>query len=290
MLVKVISPRTGEEKIRTAVYCRVSTLQECQESSLQSQEDFFRHYIEADSRLKQAGLYVDKKSGTTEHREGFQKMIAAAKDGRFDRVVCKSISRFSRNAVDLLGYCELLEGLGINVIFLKENLDTARKTDTIILRLMAALAQNESQSISENIRLANRKRFLAEEKRCTARRCFGYRTEGAILRPDENAPAVRLIYELFLAGESYPCICQKLKDQGIKNHRGQPLTTSGLRYILQNEAYTGDRILLKHQRKSLFDHRVTNENMIRLKGDHDPIVEREVWEKVQEKLKARKTK
>lgn len=264
-------------------YCRVSTLQESQEVSLDSQASFFREYIEADPRLIFAGIYADRKSGTTEHRSQFQKMIEDAQQGQIDRVVCKSISRFSRKAVDVLRYCELLESCGVTVVFLRENLDTANKSATILLRLMAALAQSESQSISENIRLASRKRCQAGKYSPGSHQCFGYRAAEGKLRPDENAPAVRLIYTLFLEGHSCRTICQRLKALGIKNRQGRDLTVPGIRYILKNETYAGDKALLKHQRRSLLDSTITGENIIYLKDDHTPIITREIWAAAQRK-------
>ena len=290
MIVKRIAPRAKGRTIRIAAYCRVSTLGESQEGSLESQAAFFQEYIKARPRLVLAGIYADKKSGTTGKRPGFLHLLEDARAGKIDRVVCKSLSRFSRNVVDALEYCEVLGNMGINVRFLREDLDTARRSTALILRLMAALAQNESLSISKNVRTSNRRRFLEGRYNPGNQTCFGYRARDGRLLPDGNAPAVRLIFSLFLSGAGYGQICQKLREMGIKNRQGRDMTREGIRYILQNEAYIGDKALLKHQRKSLFDHRITGENAIYLKNDHPAIVERKVWEQVQEKLAARKRK
>ena len=231
-------------------------------------------YINADPALDFSGIYSDKKSGTTENRPGFQSMIDDAVDGKIDRILCKSISRFSRNIVDALHYIEVLSSHGINVIFLKEHLDTATGSTRIILRLMAVLAQNESQSISDNVRSSNLKRV--ENGSIGSRSCFGHDVVDGKLVPNADADTVRLIFSLAVEGNSYQKIANVLHEQ-----LGKPFTSSGIRYILRNEAYKGDRALLKQQRKGLFDKRRDGKNTVYLEQDHEGIVDREVRERAQ---------
>ena len=270
--------------LRIAAYCRVSTLQESQDGSLASQQDFFKEYIAGSPSLLLTEIYADKQSGTTGNRKEFRRMMADAQQGKFDQILCKSLSRFSRNVVETLKCCEILETAGVNVIFLRENLDTANKTTLLLLRLMAVLAQGESQAISENIRKANHKRFLEGRYSPGSHACLGYQARSGRLVPDENAPAIRMIFQDFAAGKSCSHICQKLKALGIKSHRGKDITIQSLKYILSNETYTGDKALLKHQRLSPFDKHLTDKNLIYLKDDHEPIIDRELWNKAQERL------
>lgn len=117
MKITRVTP-TNDRLIRTAAYCRVSTLQEIQEDSLESQTEYFKNLIEGDPNLEFAGIYADKKSGTKDDREAFQRMIDDALEGKIDRILCKSVSRFSRNVVDALHYIEVLDTHGVNVVFL----------------------------------------------------------------------------------------------------------------------------------------------------------------------------
>lgn len=241
---------------------------------MENQTAYFENYINADPELEFSGIYSDKKSGTTENRPGFQSMIDDAVAGKIDRILCKSISRFSRNIVDALHYIEVLSSHGVNVVFLKEHLDTATGSTKIILRLMAVLAQNESQSISDNIRSSNAKRVVGGS--VGSRACFGYDVVDGKLIPNADADIVRLIFALSLEGNGNQKIANTINDQ-----LGKRFSAGGVRYILRNEAYKGDRALLKQQRKGLFDKRRDGKNMVYLEQDHEGIVDTETWEKVQ---------
>ena len=147
-------------KKRVAAYCRVSTLLEEQEDSFETQVSYYKAFIEANDEWEFAGIYSDEKSGTkAENRPGFQKLVRDALDGKVDYILCKSISRFSRNIVDCQKYVKLLHGNGVDVKFEKENLDTASPSCSMMLSFLSAIAQDESRSISENVRWAYRERF-----------------------------------------------------------------------------------------------------------------------------------
>ena len=135
-------------KKRVAAYCRVSTLLEEQEDSFETQVSYYKAFIEANDEWEFAGIYSDEKSGTkAENRPGFQKLVRDALDGKVDYILCKSISRFSRNIVDCQKYVKLLHGNGVDVKFEKENLDTASPSCSMMLSFLSAIAQDESRSI-----------------------------------------------------------------------------------------------------------------------------------------------
>ncbi len=139
---------------------------------------------------------------------------------------------------------------------------------------MAVLAQNESQSISDNVRSSNAKRV--QNGTIGGRACFGYDVVDGKMVPNADAEIVRLIFALSLEGNGYQKIANVLHEQ-----LGRQFSPGGVRYILRNEAYKGDRALLKQQRKGLFDKWRDGKNMVYIEGDHAPIVDPEVWEKVQ---------
>lgn len=213
--MKIITkPRTRDmRKRRIAAYCRVSTLLEVQEDSLETQTAHYKNYIEANPYWEFAGVFADKKTGTdSEHRTGFQKMIDLACAGKIDTIMTKSVSRFSRNLVNTLHYVEVLNSHGVNVIFEKEGLDSANPSSAMVFSFLAAIAQNESQSISANIRNATRKRYERGEYSAGSHQCFGYKAVDGKLVPDEDADIVRAIFSMYLEGNSCAEIAQKRKN------------------------------------------------------------------------------
>lgn len=285
--MKIITkPRTRDmRKRRIAAYCRVSTLLEVQEDSLETQTAHYKNYIEANPDWEFVGVFADKKTGTdSEHRTGFQKMIDLACAGKIDTIMTKSVSRFSRNLVNTLHYVEVLNSHGVNVIFEKEGLDSANPSSAMVFSFLAAIAQNESQSISANIRNATRKRYERGEYSAGSHQCFGYKAVDGKLVPDEDADIVRAIFSMYLEGNSCAGIAQKLKELGVSGRTGQPLSMAGINYILRNEVYAGDKELLKSQRKELFSGAEMKDESIYLENDHEAIVDRDIWDAVQKRL------
>lgn len=150
---------------RVAAYIRVSTHSEEQENSFEIQRAYFDEYLKSHTGLSSAGIYADYDvSGTTiKKREGMQALLLSCKKGRVDRIICKSISRFSRNALEFLQIIQILNENGVTAFFEKENLDTGKALNDIVVTALAAIAEEESISISENIIWANKKRYVAGE-------------------------------------------------------------------------------------------------------------------------------
>lgn len=283
-------PRNRDlHKKRVAAYCRVSTLLEEQEDSFETQVSYYRSFIEANEDWEFAGIYSDEKSGTkAENRGGFQKLIRDALDGRVDYILCKSISRFSRNIVDCQKYVKLLHGNGVDVRFEKENLDTANPSCSMMLSFLSTIAQDESRSISENVRWGYRERFKRGEYNLGNNRILGYDCVDGKLVPNQYAEGVRTIYELYLEGQPVESIRRLLSDVGVVTKKGTPLSHHDILYILQNETYRGDKLLQKQPPKDFLtkkpDKSKPHESAY-LENDHEAIVEPKVWDAVQEKIK-----
>ena len=276
-------------KKRVAAYCRVSTLLEEQEDSFETQVSYYRAFIEANEEWEFAGIYSDEKSGTkAENRPGFQKLIRDALDGKVDYFLVKSISRFSRNIVDCQRYVKLLHGNGVDVKFEKENLDTGNPSCSMMLSFLSAIAQDESRSISENVRWAYRERFKRGEYNLGNNRILGYDSVDGRLVPNQDADGVRAIYELYLEGQPIEEIRRILADIGVVTKKGTPLSHHNILYILQNEAYRGDKLLQKQPPKDFLtkkpDKTKPHESKY-LENDHEAIVEPKVWDAVQERIK-----
>ena len=279
-------PRVRDQhKKRVAAYCRVSTTLEEQEESYEAQLDYYTRIIQAHEDWDFAGVYSDEKSGTkASNRPGFQRLIKDSLNGKVDYILVKSISRFSRNIVDCQKYANLLHGNGVDVHFDKENLDTADPSCTMMFSFLSAIAQDESRSISENVKWGYRERFKRGEYNLGNNRILGYDCVEGKLVPNQDADAVRMIFHMYLEGKSIEEIRRLLTDYGIRTKKGQPLSHNNILYILQNETYVGDKLLQKQPPKDFLtkkpDERTQYESHY-LENDHEAIVSRDIWDAVQ---------
>ena len=217
---------TGEiRKKRVAAYCRVSTDSDEQETSYDIQVEHYREYINRHPGWELVGIYADDGiSGTnTKKREEFNRLIEDCMAGKIDMVVTKSISRFARNTLDCLSYIKQLKDKNIPVYFEKENIDTMDSKGDIMLTIMASLAQNESQSLSQNVRLGLQYRYQEGKVQVCTNRFLGYDKdeEGKLVVNPKEAEVVKRIFREFLEGKSYYAIGQGLTRDGIKTAAGK---------------------------------------------------------------------
>ena len=287
---QAIAPKAVEREIqRTCCYIRVSTNHEEQEDSFEAQRNHYETLIHANPSMSYAGTYADEGvSGTgTEHREGFKQMLADAEKHMFDQILTKSISRFGRNTVDTLQAVRRLKDLGIGVRFEKEGVWTLDGTGELLLVILSSLAQQESQSISENVKMGIRYRFQEGKHFVNCSRFLGYdKVDGRLVINPEEAATVRRIYALFLNGYSVDMIASQLTREGIPTGAGKttwyPTT---VRYILSNEKYAGDLRLQKTVVPNFLTHRSkrnTGEaDQYYVENSHDPIVPRDVFDMAQ---------
>ena len=294
-----ISRKRDQHKKRVAAYCRVSTLLEEQEDSIETQSNYYQSYIASHEDWDFAGIYSDEKSGLdAEKRKGFQQMIKDALEGRVDYILVKSVSRFSRNVVDCQKYLNLLHGNGVDVYFEKENINTADPSSSMLLSIMSVFAQNESKSISENVKWSIRERVRRGEynlgNNCN-NRMLGYDSIGGKLIPNQDATVVRAIFSLFLEGRTVADIQKLLASHGVIGKNGKALTASGITYILTNETYVGDKLLQKRAPKNMLTKQPEKGRMKKrtydsnyLVDDHAGIISRAVWEATQRKLQMKR--
>ncbi|HCW22910.1 MAG TPA: hypothetical protein DGX96_04365 [Lachnospiraceae bacterium] len=290
----------GRDKIRVAAYCRVSTDSDEQEISFETQVEVYERKIRANPAWEYAGVYTDEGiTGTkASKRPGFQKMIKDAEDGKIDRIITKSISRFARNTLDCIGYVRHLKDIGTTILFEKENIDTGSAYSEMLLTVLAAFAQEESRSISANITWGVRKRFEEGKERWA--NVYGYRknfdTGETYIIVEDEAKVVRLIFGLYEKGMSTPVIGRELEKRGIPTPSGKKVWDSALvRSLLVNDKYCGDLILQKYVTTDHLTHTfVKNDGeevpMYYIKDHHKPIVSREQFNRVQEILECRNRK
>lgn len=287
-IIRVAAQRR-REKLHVAVYCRVSTKKEEQEDSLEAQRMAYTGRIGLRSDWMLADVYSDSISGlSAEKRPAFMRMIQDAMDGKIDRILCKSISRFSRNVAECKKYTDLLRNRNITVEFEKEHISTDDPTCSFIFSLMSAIAENESRSISENVKWGIRERVKRGEYNLGNNRILGYDSVKGKLVPNKDAEVVKTIFALYLEGRSIEEIRRLI---GAQTRSGRPISHSNILYILTNETYKGDKLLQKTHPKDLITKRpdptVPFESSY-LTGDHEAIVEKKLWDAVQQKIEENK--
>ena len=239
--VQVIQPIQQQPKrLRVAAYARVSSDSTDQLNSLSVQVDYYTHLIQENPNWDFAGIYADEGiTGTsTKHREQFNRLLDDCRAGLIDRVLVKSASRFARNTADALASVREMKSLGVTVVFEKEGFDTETSNGEMILSMICSVAQEESLSISKNMKWGIRKRMQSGTY-VTASTPFGYRQENRKLIPYEpEALVVRFIYAQYLAGESVARITKLLNSQYPKE--AGAWNPPAVQSILTNEKYRGD--------------------------------------------------
>lgn len=296
---KILTPeyKTQEEEhlLRVAAYCRVSTKSDEQYTSYETQVAVYSQKIQNEPGWAFAGIYADRGlSGTqAERRPQFLRMIEDCENGKIDAIICKSVSRFSRNTLDAVNYIRHLQGLGIRLIFEKEGIDTDKQFSEVLMTVLAAFAQEESHSHSENVRWGKRKRL--QQGHALLIECYGYRKVGENYEiVPEQAEAVRLIFNEYEHGTSVPTICRMLKEKGYPMPDGQNKVwdESHIHYMIANEKYAGDLLTQKYYKKSFMDYRVyRNEGQLTsklLKKHHEAIIPRAQFNRCNAILELRK--
>lgn len=288
----------SRQKLRVAAYCRVSTDSEEQINSYKNQLAYYTEKINSKTEWKFAGIYADEGiTGTSmKHREDFKRMLRACREGRIDLILCKSVSRFGRNSVDVLRTIRALRERGIGVMFEKEGVDTRTMNSELILAFHSAFSQSESESISGNVRWGLRKAY-ENGTISIGPNLYGFRKgqEGAVEIDEEKAEVIRQIARWFLDGDSLHAIVDKLAQRQIPSPKGKDTwSTATLRSLLTNEKYKGDALLQKTYRPSLFsDRAVQNDGDLPKYYVEDVlprILEPEVFDRVQEELAKRSAK
>lgn len=284
----------SQTNIRVAAYCRVSTGDESQQTSYTTQKAFYKDLITRKPGWIFAGIYADEaKSGTNrEHREEFNRMIKDAMDGKLDYIVTKSISRFARNTIDSLTCTRELRQLKppVGIYFEKENIDTLDAKGELILTILSALAQDESRSISDNIRWSIQKKFQSGVPHINLKRMLGYElgeNKQWVIMP-EQAEIIRYIFDRFVKGQTANKIARELNQMEKFTVNGKKWSASSILIVLRNEKYVGDIEMQKTITKDFLTHRSSINKgeapRYYVKNHHVGIIDRVTWDKVQTML------
>ena len=262
----------------------------------EAQVSHYTEYIKSKPEWQMVEVYVDDGiSGTnTAKRDEFNRMIADCEAGKIDLILTKSISRFSRNTLDCLKYTRKLKALNIAVFFEKENINTMDSKGEVLLTIMASLAQQESESLSANVRMGIQYRNQQGKVQINHNWFLGYTkdAEGNLVIDPEQAEIVRRIYREYLEGASFLQIKRSLEADGIPNGAGHlKWHESNIHQILTNEKYIGDALLQKTYPVSILDKKraANNGEMPKyyVEGSHKAIIDRDVFMKVKAEIARR---
>ena len=288
--VQIIQPYQPQSDAleKVAAYCRVSTDSKDQLNSYHTQIGYYTNFIAQHPGWELVDIYADEGiTGTSlEKRDEFKRMLADCRAGKISRILVKSVSRFARNTLELIETTRELKELGVVVVFEEQGIDTAQMLGEMQLTLLAMAAQEESTSISKNMRWSIQKRMDAGTYLGNTAP-YGYRLEKGQLKIEETeAAVVRRIFERRLSGMGQVAITQELNRQGIQPRDGKPWTVYRVRYILSNERYIGDSLFQKKyiadplSHKSVRNHGERDQYYIH--NTHEGIISRETFQKVQE--------
>ena len=295
MAPRVITiPAANQEtarKLRVAAYTRVSSNSKDQEHSFAAQNAYFSKLITDNPDWELADIYADQGiTGTSiDKRDDFLRMMEDCRKGRIDRILVKSSSRFARNTKESLAAVRELKSLNISVYFEEQNIDTAQVSGEVLIAMFAALAQRESEAISERVRWSYRVR-MSKGRFSTCKAPYGYRLVKDHLEIQEDeASIIRHIFDRYLAGVSMENIAKEITALGCPTRDGtQYWQLTSIQYILQNEKYVGDSLLGKTYTTLTLPHRkIENKGegvQYFIEGSHPPIVSRTVFDKAQQLL------
>ncbi|MDR3586162.1 MAG: recombinase family protein [Desulfosporosinus sp.] len=275
-----------EKELKVCAYVRVSTDQTEQKNSFSAQMEHYTAYIKNNPAWNFAGIYADQAlSGkNAAKRPEFMRMVTDAENKKFDLIITKSISRFARNTSDCLETVRKLKPLGINIFFEKENINTLNAESELMLSILSSVAEEELNSISQNMHWAYQRRFKQGKVMINATRFLGYDKDrnGNLIINEEQAAIVRRIFKDYLSGLGISLIAKGL--DGIKTISGKvKWAESTVRDIIKNEKYVGDALLQKTITKDFKKKRNKGEvPMYYVKDTHPAIVSRKDFEKAQE--------
>jgi len=218
-------------------------------------------------------------------------MIEECMAGHIDMIITKSISRFARNTLDCLKYIRLLKEKNIPVFFEKENINTMDSKGEVLLTIMASLAQQESESLSKNVKLGLQFRYQNGEVQVNHNRFMGYTKDenGHLIIVPSEAKVIKRIYLEYLQGSSLKQIGESLEADGILTAAGKSKwRPETIKKILKNEKYIGDALLQKtYTVDVLTKKRVQNNGIVPqyyVENNHEPIIPRDLYMQVQEEM------
>ena len=276
--------------MKVASYCRVSTDKEDQANSFESQQQYFQEYIARNPDWELYSIYADEgTSGTsTRKRIQFSRMIQDAHEGKFQLILTKEVSRFSRNIVDTLSYTRELKRIGVAVEFVADHINTMDGDGELRLSIMATMAQDESRKTSNRVVWGQTRQM--EKGVVFGRSLMGYDVkDGKLSIEPEGAELIRLIFQKYAVEQVGTAeIVRFLNREGYRTYHGGVWKSSAIIKILKNEKYVGDLVQKKTYTPDYLTHEKRSNRgqvpQIHIENHHEPIISREVWDLAQKRL------
>ena len=295
----ILSSRKDEyRRLRVAAYCRVSTDEEDQLNSLETQMQYYTSKIAENPNWTMVGIYADEGiTGTrADKRDKFMKLMRDCQKGKVDYILTKSTSRFARNTVDSLTWIRKLRAIGIGVFFEEQNLDSSKVENETLIGFFSVMAQSESESISGNVKWGIHKR-MRNGTYAVQFNMLGYKRgdDGEPYIIPEEAEVVREMFNRFLDGASLGQLKDFLERKQVLTRRGKSeWSISVIRGMLSNEKYVGDILYQKTYRADCISKKVkvNRGEMTRylVSNNHAPIIDRDTFNLVQAELSRRTSK
>ena len=280
--VHYIPANPPKSEKRVGIYCRVSTNSTEQLQSLVAQVSHLTKLTATIPQWLLSDVYMDiATSKTGSSRKEFNRMLADCKSHKLEIVITKDVSRFGRDTVEVLDAFNQLKALNVRVIFEGNSLDTANTDSDLMVAVMESIAQAENESRSENIRWGIKQRAAQGTSKFYDRKCYGFKhdKDGHLVIDEENAKNVKLIFNLYLSGQSVVGIIKELEKRKILSPTGKAKwCKSTIDVMLSNEKYTGDVELLKSGKSEV--HYLAS-------GNNPAIISKEMFEAVQIEKKRR---
>lgn len=285
-------------KLRVTYYARVSTEKDEQVHSLKNQIEYYSDFIKRNQMWTYVDGYIDEGiSGTSVNkRESFLKMISDAKLKKFDFIITKEISRFSRNTLDSIKYTQELLSYGVGVLFQSDNINTLMPDAELRLTIMSSIAQDEVRKISERVKFGF-KRAIEKGVVLGNNKIWGYRKDaGKLVIDEKEAEIVRLIFDMYATQNmGIRGISARLDNMGIRNNKGNPFSFSTIKNILTNPKYMGYYCGNKTHKfdYKLHDRKYLDQTEWVMYKDEEtvpPIVNEDIWQKANYILRGRSEK
>ena len=277
-----------DQQLRVAAYCRTSTNQEEQNSSLENQIAYYTAFIQSNPMWRFVAVYADQASGLhTKNRPAYRKLLRDCRKGKIDLILVKSLSRFGRDAREAISTIRKLKQMNVGIYIELGGIFTMKTPDSVI-DLYAAFAQAESQTRSESIKFGIQNRMRSGRTILNHRQFLGYTKgpDGVLQIVPEEAEIVRKIFELYIQGNGVRKIKKYLESHGIKTVTGKTeWSTSTIDRMLSNEKYVGQVLMQKtYTPDFLTGKQVKNtgqKEMYLVENAHEPIIDKETFDKVQ---------
>mgnify|MGYP002536577508 FL=1 len=293
-ITEITRQKPTPPQIRLAAYCRVSSDSSDQLHSFAAQIKYYSEYCKRHPEYKFVDIYADEGiTGTSmEKRDDFRRMLRDCKKGLIDRIIVKSMSRFARNTEEMLTALRALEQMEVSVYFEEQGLDTKSMNSEMFATFPGMVAQQESVSISQNMRWSYKKRMESGEFNCCAP-AYGFDLiNGKLVINETEAAVIRRIFNLYLEGIGMQAIANILNNEGVRRQYGrEKWHHTTVNYVLNNERYKGDALLQKQITTQALPFKKQRNHgeqpMYYVENSNPAIVSRETYEAVQALIKSR---